>query len=82
MLVISPYAAPGYVSGQLYGHASILKFMERRFGLPSLSSINHQFDVQTPATNNDAANGQAYGPPASPRDGYAQLGDFYEVLYF
>src|SRR6266702_1407317 len=51
MLVISPWAKRGYVSGQLYEHASILKFIERRFGLPSLASVNHQFDTSTPGQN-------------------------------
>lgn len=82
MLVISPWAKQGYVSGHLYEHSSVLKFIERRFGLPSLASVNHQFDTQTPGTNNDAANGQPYGPPAPPRDGLAQIGDFYEVFRF
>ncbi|GCE09874.1 phospholipase C [Dictyobacter aurantiacus] len=81
-LVISPYARRGYVSGQLYEHSSILKFIERRFGLPTLASINHQFDVSTPAQNNDAAQGKAYGPPAPPRDALAQIGDFYEAFTF
>ncbi len=31
MLVVSPYAKRGYVSGQLYEHSSVLKFLERRF---------------------------------------------------
>src|SRR5216683_859364 len=63
-----------------YGHSSVLKFIERRFGLPSLASINHQFDNRTPGNNNDAAHGQTYGPPAPPRDGLSQIGDFYEVF--
>jgi phospholipase C len=67
--VISPYAKPGYISPVQHEHASILKFVERIFHLPTLASVNHQFDVQTPGTNNDAANGQALGPPAPPRDG-------------
>ena len=82
MLVISPWVKPGYVSGQLYEHSSVPKFIERRFGLPSLASINHQFDTQTPGANNDAANGHPYGPPAPPRDGLSQIGDFYEVFHF
>jgi phospholipase C len=82
MLVVSPWAKRGYVSGSLYEHSSVLKFIERRFGLPSLASVNHQFDTQTPASNNDAANGQAFGPPAPPRDGLSQIGDFYEVFTF
>jgi phospholipase C len=81
-LVISPYAKRGYVSGQLYEHASILKFIERRFGLPTLASVNHQFDSSTPGVNNDAADGKASGPPAPPRDGLPAIGDFYEVLDF
>ena len=81
-LVISPYAKRGYVSGQLYEHASILKFIERRFGLPTLASVNHQFDSSTPGVNNDAAHGNTSGPPAPPRDGLSAIGDFYEVLDF
>jgi phospholipase C len=79
--VISPWAKRGYISGQLYEHNSILKFVERRFNLPSLASVNHRFDSSTPAFNNDAAQGNA-GPPAPPRDGLAQLGDFYEAFDF
>src|SRR5437588_3420139 len=82
MLVVSPWARRGYVSGQLYEHSSVLKFIERRFGLPSLASVNHQFDTSTPGTNNDAANGKPRGPAAPPRDGLARIGDFYEVFDF
>ncbi len=81
-LVISPYARRGYLSAQLYEHSSLLKFIERRFGLPSLASVNHQFDYSTPATNNDAANGGASGPAFPPRDGNPRLGDFYEAFDF
>jgi phospholipase C len=81
-LVISPYAKRGLVSGQLYEHASILKFIERRFGLPTLASVNHQFDSSTPGVYNNAADGNASGPPAPPRDGLSTIGDFYEVLDF
>ncbi len=82
MLVISPWVKRGFISGQLYEHSSVLKFIERRFGLPSLASINHQFDNRTPGNNNDAAHGQTYGPPAPPRDSLSQIGDFYEVFNF
>ena len=80
--VISPWAKRGYLSGQLYEHSSILKFIERRFGLPSLASMNHQFDISTPGENNEAANGKPRGPAAPPRDGLRQLGDFYEAFDF
>ena len=80
--VISPWARRGYVSGQLYEHNSLMKYIERRFGLPTLASVNHHFDASTPAFNNDAAAGKQSGPPAPPRDGLAQLGDFYEAFDF
>ncbi|HEX6478600.1 MAG TPA: alkaline phosphatase family protein [Ktedonobacteraceae bacterium] len=81
-LVVSPWAKRGYVSGKLYEHSSILKFIERRFDLPALASVNHRFDSSTPGQNNDAANGNLTGPPAPPRDGLSQIGDFYEAFDF
>ncbi len=36
MLIISPYAKPGYVAHTQYEASSVLKFIEERFGLPSL----------------------------------------------
>ena len=38
LLVISPYAKPGYVSHTQYEFSSILKFIEARFGLPPLTT--------------------------------------------
>jgi phospholipase C len=81
-LVVSPYARRGYLCGQLYEHASILKFLERRFGLPTLASINHRFDHATPGSNNDAAGGRTTGPAFPPRDGSALSGDFFEAFDF
>src|SRR5260370_36149742 len=57
-LVISPWARRGYLSGQLYEHNSLLKFIERRFGLPTLASVNHRFDSSTPTFNNDSSAGK------------------------
>lgn len=37
LLIISPYAKTGYVSHTQYEFSSILKFIENRFGLPSLT---------------------------------------------
>jgi len=82
MVVVSPWVKRGYVSGQLYEHASILKFIEKRFGLPTLASVNTQFNSSTPGKYNDAANGKNSGPPAPPRDGLAQIGDFMEAFDF
>jgi phospholipase C len=81
--VISPYAKPGHLEPTFYEHSSILKFVERVFGLPSLASINHRFDVQTPGgPDNNAANGAALGPPAPPRDGRKDVGDLFECFQF
>lgn len=81
-LVVSPWVKRGFVAGTLYEHSSTLKFIEATFGLPTLASLNHQFDQQTPGTNNDAANGASSGPPAPPRDGLGQLGNLYEIFDF
>ncbi len=80
--VISPYAKPGYLSPVQNEHGSILKFVEAIFGLPTLASINHQFDAQTPGANNDAAKGQPFGPPAPPRDGRADIGNLLDCFVF
>jgi phospholipase C len=82
MLVVSPYARHGHMEGTLYEHSSVLKFIERVFNLPTLTSINHEFDTQTPGLNNDAANGAPYGPPAPPRDGRSDIGDLTQCFVF
>jgi len=81
-LVVSPFAKRGHVEGTQYEHSSILKFIELVFGLPTLASTNHQFDVQTPGTNNDAAGGQPFGPLQPPRDGRSDIGDMTECFDF
>src|SRR5437867_3358600 len=81
--VISPFAKPAHLEGTLYEHTSVLKFIEAVFGLPTLASVNHQFDVSTPGgPNNEAANGQAFGPPAPPRDGLRSIGNLLECFTF
>jgi len=83
-LVVSPYARRGYISPTVYDHSSILKLIEAVFGLPTLASLNHQFDTQTPGVNNDAAKGAAFGPPAPPRDGLssAATGNLLDTFNF
>ena len=82
--VISPYAKPGHLEGTLYEHSSILKFIERIFGLPTLASVNHRFDAGTPVGGNyqAAAPGATVGPPAPPRDGRKDIGDLMECFTF
>lgn len=50
-------------------------------GEKKMASVNNHFNTSTPAFNNDLAQGNA-GPPAPPRDGLAQIGDFYEAFDF
>jgi phospholipase C len=74
--VISPLAKPAHLETTVYEHSSILKLIERNFGLPTLASVNHQFDRSTPGGKNyEAAAGAATGPPARPRDRLATIGD-------
>jgi phospholipase C len=82
--VISPHAKPAHLEPTLYEHSSILKFIERVFKLPTLASINHQFDHRTPggANNNAAASGAVYGPPAPPRDARRDIGDLFQCFRF
>jgi phospholipase C len=83
-IVVSPFAKRGHIEGTRYEHSSILKFIEKVFSLPTLASINHQFDIQTPGLdgNNDAASQHSYGPPAPPRDGRTDIGNMTECFHF
>jgi phospholipase C len=76
--VISPYAKPGHLEPTAYEHSSILKFIESVFGLPTLASINHQFDSSTPTGTNYQTNGK----PAPPRDGRSDIGNLMECFAF
>ena len=81
MWVISPHARPGHLEGALYEHSATLRLIERMFGLPTLASINHQFDEHTPGgPDNLAANGAPLGPPAPPRDRLRAIGDLSECF--
>jgi phospholipase C len=81
--VISPFARPGYLEAALHEHASVLKFIEATFGLPTLASVNHRFDSSTPGgQDNEAAGGQASGPPAPPRDGMSAIGNLLGCFSF
>ncbi len=38
LLIVSPFAKPGYISHTVYEHSSILKFVETRYQLPALTA--------------------------------------------
>jgi phospholipase C len=78
MTVVSPHAKPGYVDTTFSDHSSVLKFIEAVFGLPTLASINHEFDKSTPKGSNYQAN----GAPFPPRDGNATLSDLTQCFTF
>lgn len=82
--VISPWAKPSHLEPTLYEHTSILKFIEAVFGLPTLASVNHAFDVATPVGSNYQAAGSSAtaGPPAPPRDGRPEVGNLLECFTF
>jgi phospholipase C len=82
--VISPYARPGHLESTLYEHSSILKFIEYNWGLPTLASVNHQFDNGTPVGSNyqAAPPGATVGPKAPPRDGDPRIGNMLECFNF
>lgn len=82
--VISPWAKPGHIEGTTYDFGSILKFIERTFGLPTLASVNRRFDLATPvgADYEAAAPGALAGPPAPPRDGSPMTGDLRECFTY
>jgi phospholipase C len=42
MIIISPYSKPGYISHTQYEFSSVLKFIEKRFNLPSLTERDAQ----------------------------------------
>jgi phospholipase C len=78
MTIVSPYAKPGFVDTTFSEHSSVLKFIETVFGLPTLASMNHQFDTSTPK----GSNYQADGAPFPPRDGNSAISDLTQCFAF
>jgi phospholipase C len=78
MIVVSPHAKPGHVDTTYSEHSSVLKFIETVFGLPTLASINHQFDASTPR----GSNYQGSGAPFPPRDKRAAISDLTQCFMF
>jgi phospholipase C len=82
--IVSPWAKAGHIEPATYDLTSILKFIERVYGLPTIASVNHLFDTATPVGGNyqAAAPGATSGPPAPPRDGRSDIGDLFECFTF
>ncbi len=76
---ISPHAKRGVVTSRKPAdHVSTLKFIERLWGLPTLASRNHTFDVST----RTGRNYNTGGAPAPPRDGLDSLSDLFDLFHF
>ena len=67
MIVVSPLAKRGHVDTTFSEHSSVLKFIETVFGLPTLASINHQFDTGTPGGRTTRATGRRFRPGTGTR---------------
>jgi acid phosphatase len=72
MIVVSPYAKPGYISHSYTDHASILKFIERNWGLSPLSE--HSTDNLPNPVSTDA---NPYEPVNRPA-----IGDMFDMFDF
>jgi phospholipase C len=67
MLVVSPYTKKGYVSHTVMDFTAILKFIETRFGLPSLTARDAaQPDMSEFFDFTNVPNQTAPSPPAQP----------------
>jgi len=65
LLAISPYTKPGYINHTYADHVSILKFIERNWGLPPLSKSSED-NLPNPQTS---ASGSPYVPTNRPAIG-------------
>jgi phospholipase C len=72
MVVVSPYAKPGFISHDYTDHASILKFIERNLGLSTVSSLGLD-NLPDPVTTH----GNPYVPDNRPA-----IGDLFDMFDF
>jgi phospholipase C len=71
-IVVSPYANPGYVSHSYTDHVSILKFIERNWGLPVVSARSRD-NLPNPVTSSS----NAYVPTNGP-----SINDLFDMFNF
>jgi phospholipase C len=73
LIVVSPYTQPGHISHSYTDHVSILKFIERNWSLPTISSRSRD-NLANPTT---AAASGPYVPTNSPA-----IGDLFDLFKF
>jgi phospholipase C len=73
LIVVSPYTNPGHISHNYSDHVSILKFIERNWGLPTISSRSRD-NLPNPTYN---AGGSQYAPNNSPA-----ISDLFDLFNF
>jgi phospholipase C len=64
MIVVSPWAKPGYVSHKVYDHTSVLRFIQTRFELPALT--RRDANARPPLELFDFREPRLASPPALP----------------
>ena len=70
LIVVSPYTKQGYISHEYADHVSILKFIERNWGLPPITNRSRD-NFPNPVS----ASGNPYVPTNSPA--ISDLFDFF-----
>jgi phospholipase C len=73
MIVVSPWTKPGHISHNYADHVSVLKFIERNWGLPTISGRSRD-NLPTPTYNSAVSN---YAPTNSPA-----LSDLFDLFNF
>jgi phospholipase C len=72
LIVVSPYTKPGHISHQYTDHVSILKFIERNWRLPTISSRSRD-NLANPVADED----NPYAPRNTPA-----IGDLFDLFDF
>jgi phospholipase C len=73
LVVVSPYTKPGHISHNYSDHVSILKFIERNWGLPAISGRSRD-NLPNPRYNNTVSN---YAPINTPA-----ISDLFDLFNF
>jgi len=76
LIVVSPFTTPGHISHEYSDHASIVKFIEYNWGLPTISKRSRD-NLPNPMQDPDNPWGNPYVPTNSPA-----IGDLTDMFTF